>query len=88
MVTANGTRHFRAICASAPGLKARQTLAMNYGRPLLKLGDFAEAIRVVKSRCKTDAEREALQRKIEAGEPLHEILRELAPEHLSFEEFD
>ena len=53
-----------------------------------KPGDFAEAIRVAKSRCKTDAEREALQRKIEAGEPLHEILRELAPEHLSFEEFD
>ena len=43
---------------------------------------------VAKSRCKTDAEREALQRKIEAGEPLHEILKDLAPEHLSFEEFD
>lgn len=53
-----------------------------------KPGDFAEAIRVAKSRCKTDAEREALQRKIEAGEPLREILKELAPEHLSFEEFD
>jgi hypothetical protein len=35
-------------------------------------------IALAKSRCKTDAEREALQRKIEAGEPLHEILQELA----------
>ena len=52
-----------------------------------KPGDFAEAIRVAKSRCKTDAEREALQRKIEAGEPMHEILRDLVPEHFSFEEF-
>jgi len=60
---------------------------MSYGRPLLNPGDFAEAIRVAKSRCKTDAEREALQRKIEAGEPLHEILKKLAPEHLSIEEF-
>jgi hypothetical protein len=49
--------------------------------------DFGEAIRVAKSRCKTDAEREALQRKIESGEPLHEILRELAPEHFSAQEF-
>ncbi len=53
-----------------------------------KPGDFAEAIRVAKSRCKTDAEREALQRRIEAGEPLHEILKELAPEHFSAEEFE
>jgi hypothetical protein len=49
--------------------------------------DFGEAIRVAKSRCKTDAERDALQRKIDAGEPLHEILRELAPEHFTAEEF-
>jgi len=53
-----------------------------------KPGDFSEAIRVAKSRCKNDAEREALQRKIEAGEPLAEILRELAPEHFTPEEFD
>jgi len=53
-----------------------------------KPGDFAEAIRVAKSRCKTDTEREALQRRIEAGEPLHEILRDLAPEHFAAEEFD
>ena len=53
-----------------------------------KPGDFAEAIHAAKSRCKSDAEREALQRRIEMGEPLHEILRDLAPEHLSFEEFD
>ena len=53
-----------------------------------KPGDFAEAIRVAKSRCKTDAERDALQRRIEAGEPLHEVLKELAPEHFAAEEFD
>jgi len=52
-----------------------------------KPGDFAEAICAAKSRCKNDAEREALQRKIEAGEPLHEILKELAPEHFTEEEF-
>ena len=52
-----------------------------------KPGDFAEAIRVAKSRCKTDEEREDIQRKIESGEPLHKVLGEIVPEHFAAEEF-
>lgn len=50
--------------------------------------DFGNAIRVAKSRCKNDAERAALQRRIEDGDPLFEILGELIPEHFIAEEFD